>query len=143
MTENRIHVDIDNPPVLLITMLGQTSDEDYMRYLGKTTLALGSGKYRVAIVDARLSDMNSPRFSRMQADWLRKNKTSLDALGFATVLVIDKPVLRFALSALLALSPIPGTHKVVASLSDAAAWTIPRLRSGGHRVPAALFAYAA
>jgi hypothetical protein len=132
---NRIHVDRSCLPVVIVTMQGVVPDAEYVAYLDEMSAMMAGRQSRIAIVDGTMSEMNSPKHGRMQANWLRKERDALASLNFGTALVINRPVVRFSLSAMLAFAPIPGTFKVVSHLGEAASWASQRLTSLGLSVP--------
>lgn len=132
---NRIEVDRSCLPVVMVTMEGLVSDAEYAEYLDGMSSMMASKLSRIAIIDGRASEMNSPKHGRMQANWLRKERHALASLNFGTVLVIDRPVVRFSLSAMLSIAPIPGTYKVVGTFGDAVTWAMARLDAAGLSVP--------
>ncbi len=139
---NDIQIELGCLPVVMVTLRGLAPDEAYQRYLRDMGEMMATKQSLIAIVDGRQSEMNSPKHARMQATWLREQRPALEALDFGTVLVIDRPIVRFSLSAMLAFAPIPGTYKVVSTLADGAAWAAARLRARGRTVPPALTRFA-
>lgn len=134
-----IRVDEAREGCLLITYVGQVPELEYRAYLDAISTRLSFGNTFAAIVDARLSEMNSPPYLRQQASWLKENRARLEDLRFGTVMILDQPALRFALSALLSIAPMPGTYRVAATLDEATDWAEQHVATQRRRVATGLY----
>lgn len=134
---NRIDIDISCLPAVVVTLEGEVSDQGYLDYLKKLTGILKVHRPRAVIIDASLSDMHAPRHATMQADWVNANRTLLHDTVSLTALVVNRPVLRFALSAFFAITSLPSNFCITATCDEARLRVREALRAQGCAVPEA------
>lgn len=135
---DRIDVDTSCLPVVIVTLEGEVSDQAYLEHLDKLTAIHKRRLARAVIFDASLSHMHAPRHARMQAQWVDEHRELLRANVLLTALVINRPVLRFALSAFFAITSLPGHFVITATRDEAKLRVSDALRSAGLEVPQAL-----
>jgi len=125
-----VQFDMRHVPVIVATMKGALSDHEFDAYLVRLTKELNVRPNVVFILDAREAGTGTLGQLQRQAQWMKEQRAAI-ARSLGTVFVIDRPVVRFALSTVLAIAPLPGKFTVTATLSEAVAWAMARLRTVG------------
>lgn len=125
-------IDTSRPPLFVVTFDGIPSEAEFDAYLATTTRLLIARKQKtVTIVDSRRSGRVPASLRKKQAEWLKQYENLLTTYSVGTVFVIDSPLVRGALTAILWLQPLPTAHAVVATLAQAESWAVERLREAG------------
>ncbi|MFO0714417.1 MAG: hypothetical protein U0353_31540 [Sandaracinus sp.] len=114
-----IVIDERHSPVIWIRFFGVPSPTDFEAYLGALSRRLDREVRSVTVLDLTHSTGTSMDSTRAQARWIADNRARLQRYGAATIFVFPSPGFRFALAALLAISPLPGIFRVVGTADEA------------------------
>ena len=132
---NRIYIDVNYLPAVVVTIEGAVADEAYLDYLRRLAGILKTHRPRGVVIDTSLSDMHAPRHAKMQADWVNQHRALLAENILLTALVVPRPVLRFALSAFFAITSLPNKFEITTTADEAKIKVAEVLRSQGVSVP--------
>jgi hypothetical protein len=129
-------IDVSRHPLVVITFVGATSEDDFDRYLEEMQrLVLSRRERNVTIIDGSRSERTTPLQRRKQADWMRTNDDMLRRYSLGTAFVISSPVVRGVLTAILWVSPMSAPHTVVATYEEAERWANAQLNAVGLAAP--------
>ncbi len=130
--EHRIDVRFGQWPLVVVSFVGQPSDQAFAEYLDilernlRETLA--RGLKTSALVDTTLGPIPaSTKQRRMQAEWLGRNASILRAGCAGTAFVVQSPVVRGVLTAVMWMQDMPHAHATFATYERAERWCIARL----------------
>lgn len=124
---SRVTIDTSRFPVTVVAFEGVVSDEEFQRYLDQLDVLLERREPYVTIVDARATGPAPAIQRKMKADWLARRRPELSRWCLGTAFVIDSPVVRGMLTAILWLSSLPCPNVVVRSRAEAERWVQDRL----------------
>ncbi len=127
--------DESRAPLMVITSEGDSSDADFDAYLARMAQLLQRRQRYAILFDARRAARPTPKQRHKQADWMKTHAAALRANNAGIAFVIDNPVVRGALTAILWLQPMPAPHKIVATPEQGERWLCELLASEGLRVP--------
>lgn len=99
--------------------VGRVEDEDYAAHLDAYLAILETRQRFGVIVDARRAMPLPSSQRRMQSAFLDRHRDTFAAHCAGEVFVIDGPLVRAALKAVLFFSPLPHPHAVVGTVEDA------------------------
>ncbi len=125
-----IRIDTSRFPLVVVTFLGPATDEEFRVYLDELTTTRARGR-SAWVFDATSAGRTPANQRRMQAEWLSDNEALLRETSLGSAFVIDSPIVRGVLTAILWMSPIVGGHAVFAHYGEAEQWAIDRLREAG------------
>lgn len=128
-------IDQSRAPLMVITSEGGASDAEFDRYLAEMTAMLGTLPRYAVLMDARAAARPPATQRQKQAAWMKQHHDELARYTVAMAFVIDNPIVRGALTAILWLQPMPMPHKLFARVADAERWLVERLGDEGLRVP--------
>jgi hypothetical protein len=128
-------------PVFVVHFSGIASDEEFGRYLGALTEQLETPGKKITILDARFAGRSPSGQRKQQAAWIKANETKLQQKSLGTVFVIDSPMVRAVLSAILWLQPMPTAHTICRTLEEAVAWSSAKLQAHDIPIPIGLMSY--
>lgn len=128
-----IIVDRTAAPVVVVRFVGVATDEEFAEYLRQMTDVCLNIDPLAFIIDSRESMNRSPSHLAEQARWMKEHRRDL-VRSAGTAFVIDQPVMRFALSSVFAIAPLPSRYIVKETFSDATAWVGQRLAEQGGTV---------
>jgi hypothetical protein len=121
-------------PLLTVRLYGRDDDDAIDELL--TGLSRNLRRSRCAVVFdtteviyPSLSD--AQRWTRQEGEWLRRNQPLVARNCCAVGFVITNPALRFLLSGVLLIAPLPCAHAVVATQLEARAFCTAQLRATG------------
>lgn len=115
-------------PLIVVTFEGAVDDAQFESYLGRLD-ALWARKARAAILlDATRAARTPATQRKRQAEWLKANESSLRTHCAGTAFVINSPLVRGGLTAILWLQALPSPFIVVATLTEAERWARERLQ---------------
>lgn len=130
-----IHYDDSRSPLIIFTWRGTISDADVESFTEKMIATLARQQRFAVLVDTRDSDRPTPKQRQRLAKWANDHASASKQFNVGVSFVIDKAIIRGALTAILWLAPMPMAHSVCAKFDDAEAWLIERLAGAGLRVP--------
>jgi hypothetical protein len=127
-----ITIDDSRHPLVLVTFVGGATDAEFQDYLDRMEkLVVLRRETNCTILDATRAGDTPAKQRRMQSEWLKRNETLLAKYSAGTAFVITSPLVRGLLTAILWVSPMAAPHTVVATVDEAEAWAIARLREHG------------
>lgn len=135
-----ITVDEQYRPVVLVTFHRSPTDEEFTAYLDHMSELLEGDRRYAVILDVRQAGDSSRHQQRLQADWIKTNRTRLKATSCGTAFVMTSAVTRFILSAVFLIQRPPNDYVVVASMHEALEWTRSKLTSEGLTKPPSIAA---
>ena len=128
---------LDEIPLTCLRPSGQPSDEELVESLKRITRLIDDEKRArrkiVMIVDMRKAGALSASQRRIASGWMKQNLRGWKEIAVGSVFVINSPLVRGVLTALLWLQPLDMAHDVVGSLDEAMRWSIERLEA--ERIP--------
>lgn len=136
-----LHVNAAYKPVLIITFVGTGSDEEFDAYLQALTQNLATPGKNVTVLDARQAGRMPASQRQKQAAWIKAHETRLQQHSLGTVFVIDSPMVRAVLSAILWLQPMPTAHTVCRTLEEGVSWAAGKLQAHEIPLPIGLMSY--
>ena len=122
-----IKLDRSEWPVIIVRFDGIASDAEFMRYLEETRACLQPGKRTVTVLDAREPTGATQHQRRMQADWMKQHRALIQECSAGIAFVLNSPVVRGVLTAIMWLTPLPVPHRIFADIEDARTWSRRRL----------------
>lgn len=125
----RLDIDESRYPIALMAFHGVFTDAYFDEYLAKLTEIARRPGTRALIYDIRDSGMVPAAQRRKQADWMARYELLTRAGTAGMAFVIDSPILRGILTAILWMSPMACPHTVVATLPEAYSWCDQTLRA--------------
>jgi hypothetical protein len=119
-------------PLLLVRLAGQDTDESIEALLVGLSHHLSRGRCAVLIdttevVYPPLQD--SQRWTRQQGNWLRNHRELVARNCCGVGFVMISPTVRFILTGILLIAPLPCEHIVVPTALEARAFCEARLRA--------------
>jgi hypothetical protein len=114
--------------VICVFMDTLPSDAEYRGYLDEMERMLHARRGQVVVLTLAGALRLPEHQRRMQSDWLARNARALRERSPGTALVLPSALLRFAMSAMLMLSPMPHPYRVCDSLDEALEWAARRRR---------------
>ena len=128
---------LDWAPLSCLRPIGNPSDQELAESLQSITGMLENDRRMqrktVMIVDMRKAAPLSAPQRRTSSEWMKTNMDLYKQCVFGGVFVIDSPIIRGVLTALLWLAPLNMPYEVVGTLDDAVRWAISRFDA--ERVP--------
>lgn len=130
-------IKLDWAPLLCLRAIGHPNDQELVESLQSIVGLLQDERQlqrrAVIILDLRKAGPLSAPQRRTASEWMKQNKELYKQSILAAVFIIDSPIIRGVLTALLWLSPIELPYEVVGSLDEAVRWAISRFDAA--RVP--------
>jgi hypothetical protein len=130
-------IKLDDIPLTCLRPVGQPSDEELIESLQRITRLMEDQKRAqrklVMIVDMRKAGALSAGQRRIASAWMKENLTAWKHVAIGSAFIIDSPIVRGVLTALLWLQPLDMPHDVVSNLDAAMRWVIERLEA--ERIP--------
>ena len=134
-----IFVDETAWPLIGIRYEGDIDEREFADLLHHLTgcfeRARDQGSRIGLLYDSRRGRSASALIRKMQADWQRDNGPLLGRYGAGVAFVIDSPLVRGLLRAIMWMSRIPSPYVVTATRAEAEEWLESRL--AGHGAPLA------
>lgn len=129
---NRIDVSFDQWPLVVVSFIGQPSDQAFAEYLGilERNLhdTLSRGLKTAILVDTTLGPLPvSTKQRQLQADWLGRLHQTLRAGCAGTGFVVQSPVVRGVMTAVMWMQELPHPYAICATYQRAESWCIQRL----------------
>lgn len=140
---NNLTIEFGRKPLVIAIWTGPPTDEEFMAYLrilSENLHAVIKARTKTALVidSSRQSQPSSARQRQMQAAWLKEHSAALRAGCVGMAFVIQSPLIRGAMTAVLWLQGLPYPHTVLGSRTAAEQWCTERLLEAGVAVPAAI-----
>jgi hypothetical protein len=130
-----IEIDERSWPIVIFTFRGAVTAGELEDYLTASERILAKGaRYGGIVLVADLKPFDGPLIRR-QATWIKEHEPALRKQSVGVALVLDSPMMRGMLRAILWLEPMPQPHAVLASQAEAWAWVSARLSQHGIEVP--------
>ena len=130
-------IKLEDVPLTCLRPIGQPSDEELIESLQQITRFIDNEKNEkrkvVMIVDMRKAGALSAGQRRIASSWMKENLRGWKQVAVGSVFIIDSPIVRGVLTALLWLQPLDMPHDVVGTLDAAMHWVIERLEA--ERIP--------
>lgn len=130
-------IQLEDIPLTCLRPIGQPSDEELAESLQRISSLIATearaNRKIVMIVDMRKAGALSASQRRIASSWMKENVRAWKQVALGSAFVIDSPIVRGVLTALLWLQPLDMPHDVVSNLDAAMRWVIERLEA--ERVP--------
>lgn len=120
--ENAFTIDFTRLPVLAVTFVGTVDDDAFRRYLDELAGVVKTRSPYVLLADATRADRPTARQRTLQAELLREHSDLFGRYCKGAAFVIDSPVVRGALTAIMWIQSLPYEHTVVATREEAERW---------------------
>lgn len=127
--------DESRSPLVVVSHLGASTDSEFEAFLRKIDATLGRERTLGVLMDLRRADRPSPIQRKRLAQWTEEKAGPLKRQCLGMSFVIDRAIIRGALTAILWLHPLPMPHGVFGKYEESEAWIIERLEAAGMRVP--------
>jgi hypothetical protein len=114
-------------PLVVVRFEGFLNDADFDDYLTRYARVVSRGPY-AAVLDATSGWSPSLSQQRRQAAWMKEHRAVIAQNSRGTAFVITSPAVRFALSAIFAITRMPGPYTVVATYEEAREYCLRSLR---------------
>ena len=128
---------LEEIPLTCLRPSGHPSDEELAESLQRITRLLDderrAGRKIAMIVDMRKAGALSANQRRISSGWMKENLRGWKQVSVGSVFIINSPIVRGVLTALLWLQPLDMPHDVVGTLDEAVRWAIDRLEA--ERIP--------
>jgi hypothetical protein len=112
----------DEGPIVTVTPPSELTDEAVASILQGLDGCLARGAPYVLIFDLSHSGIPNAVQRATLAAHIRKNKSRSERWVWAMAMVAPSPIVRGMLTAIFWLEPLPVTHQVFATLSEARSW---------------------
>jgi hypothetical protein len=130
--------DLSCLPIVTVTFDGLATDAEFDAYLDTMSrTVLDRREMTVTILDARASGRAPASQRKKQADWLKQHEHRLRQYSLGTAFVIDSPLVRGVLTAILWVQPMATAYTIVGTLEAAERWAAEQLRAAGAAPPPA------
>ncbi|HEX3771641.1 MAG TPA: hypothetical protein VHV30_12275 [Polyangiaceae bacterium] len=126
-----IVVDDSRFPLVRVTFDGAVADHVFDAYLHALSRVLSRRAKNVIVFDALRAPPPTAKERAKQAAWLKQHRDVIERFSCGSAFVIKSAIVRGGLTAILWIAPIPGAHTVVATVAEAEAWALARLRDAG------------
>ncbi len=122
-------------PIHLITFEGVPTDEEFRDYLRGIDRIIAEKRPYAHVLDASRAGPTPASHRQMQTEWMKQNKLLIKAHCRGTAFVFASASLRFVLSAIFLVQPMPCPYLVTGSTPEAVSWCASQLRAAGVHVP--------
>lgn len=124
----------DRWPIVIVSFGGQCTDREFADYLAQLD-AYYTRAQKMAVILHTLPGYTPRRVDdQAQARWLKERRELLKQYCVGTSFVFHSMAMRFLLSAVFVVQPLPMPYQVCATLEEALRWSRDRLLACG--VPA-------
>jgi len=117
-----IRLDISKPPVVVVTFLGASSDQQLEVYLEDVSIRLREGRREIYIFDTRAMAMPPATHIKRQGEWLRDHRAAIQECAPGNAFVIASAATRFILSTIFLIQKPPVPYLVTESMDEALRW---------------------
>lgn len=115
----RFTVDSSEWPFVRVTYVDSVDDDAFERYVQEQAALLERREPYVILFDARRSGMPTAKQRQRMARYMKENDSALRRYCRRGAFVIESPLIRGALTAILWLQPLPFAHEVFATVEEA------------------------
>ena len=121
-------IDSTQFPLILVRFTGEkATDENFPLYLQEVE-AVYDRKNKIGILfDATEATLPGLKYQKMQAQWLKDNKSLMQNYCVGTAYVIPNLVIRNVLKAIFALQNQPVPYRICRDVSEAEEWLRTRI----------------
>lgn len=120
--------DLTDWPLALVIYRGMADDASFEAYLDRLLQTYQRGERFALVLDSTQSGVLPSSLRRRQAEWIKEHAELVSRRCAGIAFVIDSPLHRGVLSAILWFYPIPTVSTVVSTRTAAMAWARARLR---------------
>ncbi|HEX9105168.1 MAG TPA: hypothetical protein VF997_23315 [Polyangia bacterium] len=117
-----IEIDEGAWPLVIFRFRGQASMEELNTYLARQDVLLARKEPMLSLVLAQEAKLWETPVLRRQADWIKQNQELLRRYSLGAALVIQSPIVRGMLKAILWIQPMPQPHAVFPTVEGALRW---------------------
>ncbi|MBF5045211.1 STAS/SEC14 domain-containing protein [Aggregicoccus sp. 17bor-14] len=136
-TASRVVVNEELYPLVIIELHGQIDDEQFREYLRKLDALVPRPEKRVIFYDLRAGKNLTYEQRQWQAEWQKKNAEAVRQMNLGVAFVIDNPLLRVIVRAVLFIQPIGCPSQIFGSVEEAYRWSCDLLEKDGNPAAAA------
>jgi hypothetical protein len=128
MISPMIDIDERHWPLVIYRFRGEVSLTELNAYLVRQDELLARHQPTASLVLAEEIKLWATPVLRRQADWIKQNQELLRRHSVGAALVLQSPIVRGMLKAILWMQPMPQPHAVCATVDDGLAWLRERVR---------------
>jgi hypothetical protein len=132
---SRTRLDESRWPLVVLTAVGEQSDEDFDAYLADADRLLSRREHHGVIFDARRAAPIGPKLRKRQVEWLRRNDLSLREYRVASGMVMSSAIQRGVFRAILWMQPLPYPYCIESSFEPARRFVCVHLAQRGCAMP--------
>lgn len=133
---SRVVFNEDLYPLVIIELHGQVSDAQFHEYTRRLDLLVPRPEKRVILYDLRGGKGLSYEHRQWQAEWQKKNAEAVKRMNLGVAFVIDNPLLRVIVRAVLFIQPIGCPNQTFATIEEAHRYACDLLEKDGNRAAA-------
>ena len=134
---SRVEFKEDLYPLVVIELHGQVSDAQFHEYTRKLDSLVPRPEKRVILYDLRAGTNLTYEQRQWQTEWQKRNAEAVRLMNLGVAFVINSPLLRVVVRAVLFLQPIGCPSQTFSTLEDAHRWACELLEQDGNRTAAA------
>lgn len=131
MIVGSFRIDDSQMPLVRVTYDGEITDDEFRRHLDEYAALVRRGRRYGAVFDATRAARPSATQRRMMAEFINAREAELSRVCVGGAFVIDSPLIRGAMTAILWVASMPFPHTVVSSEAEALGWVRGRLAAAG------------
>ncbi len=117
-----IDVDERRWPLVVYRFRGRVSMEEMNDYLARQDVLLARHQPTLSLVLTEEPKLWETPVLRRQAEWIKKNEETLRRYSLGAALVIESPIVRGMLKAVLWIQPMPQPYAVFPTIEEALRW---------------------
>ncbi len=130
-----IRINEDYLPLIIEEYEGPTTDEDAVGHRKVVCDVLERGERYGVLYDLRYGSAMSQDQRRIDAQFIKDNRETLEDLVIGVAFVVPTALLRIAMNFLLFLAPLPMPYVSTRSVSEAMEWLEERFKEAGVAIP--------
>ena len=117
-------IDVDERlwPLVIYRFRGLVSMDEMNKYLARQDVLLARHQPTLSLVIATETKLWETPVLRRQADWIKENQELLRRYSLGAALVIQSPIVRGMLKAILWIQPMPQPYAVFPTVEGALRW---------------------
>ena len=122
-------IDVDERlwPLVIYRFRGQVSLQEMDDYLARQDVMLARHQPTLSLVLAEEAKLWEAAVLRRQAEWIKRNQETLRRYSLGAALVIQSPIVRGMLKAILWIQPMPQPYAVFSNVAAALGWLRERV----------------
>jgi hypothetical protein len=133
---SRVVFNEDLYPLVVIELHGQVDDAQFREYIRRLDLLVPRPEKRVILYDLRGGKGLSYEHRQWQAEWQKKNADAVTRMNLGVAFVMNNPLLRVIVRAVLFLQPIGCPYQIFGSIEEAHRYACDLLEKDGNRAAA-------